>query len=134
VIVSRRSGPPRKASSTPVSRSTPEAHLLSFSFLPSPQLPPSSPQQPSVIASLPFFSPPPLPARTSLHSVLFHLCQVAQCAVPCPFLADIAFHYLSLCRSLIPLPPPSRFFPCATGNSRSQPEIQEFSLSLSETM
>ena len=28
-------------------------------------------------------------------------------SVPCPFLADIAYHYVSLCRSLISLPPPS---------------------------
>ena len=35
-----------------------------------------------------------------------HLLQVAQCAVPCPFLADIACHYESLCRSTITVPPP----------------------------
>jgi hypothetical protein len=37
--------------------------------------------------------------------------------VPCPFLTDIACHYVSLCRSLIFLPPPSVLFPSATGES-----------------
>jgi len=36
---------------------------------------------------------------------------------PSPFLADIACHYVSLCRSLIFLPPPSLLFPSATGES-----------------
>jgi len=40
----------------------------------------------------------------------------SQCPVPCPFLADtkkknVACHYVSLCRSLIPFPPPSLLFP-----------------------
>jgi len=39
------------------------------------------------------------------------------CSVPCPFLADIACHYVSLCRSLISLVPPSLLFPSATGES-----------------
>jgi len=37
--------------------------------------------------------------------------------VLCPFLADIACHYVSLRRSLIFLPPPSCLFPSATGES-----------------
>ena len=70
--------------------------------------------------SLPCPSPliPSLPALLApLHSLLLHLRQVAQCAAPCPFLADIACHYVSLCRSLIPLPPPSLLFPSTTGES-----------------
>ena len=118
-----RSGPPQKASSTPVSRSSPStlgADPLSFSPLPSPQLSKSSPHQPPVLASLPFPSPllSSLPALlVSLHSLLLHLRQVAQCSVLCPFLADIACHYVSLCRSLISLPPPSLLFPSVTGES-----------------
>ena len=64
---------------------------------------------------------PPLPSLStllaSLHSLLLHLRQVAQCSVSCPFLTDIACHYVSLCRSLIFLPPPSFLFPSATGES-----------------
>ena len=118
-----RSGPPQQASSTPVSRSSPStlgAHPLSFSSLPSPQFSPSSPHPSPVLASLRIPSPP-LPSLptllASLHSLLLHLRQVAQCSVPCPFLADIACHYVSLCRSLIFLPPPSFLFPSATGES-----------------
>jgi len=33
------------------------------------------------------------------------------CAAPCHFLADVACHYVLLCRSLIPFPPPSLLFP-----------------------
>ena len=123
-----RSGPPQQASSTPVARSSPStlgAHPLSFSSLPSPQFSPSSPHPSPVLASLPIPSPP-LPSLptllASLHSLLLHLRQVAQCSVPCPFLGDIACHYVSLCRSLIFLPPPSFLL-------GSQPEIQKFSLS-----
>jgi len=65
--------------------------------------------------------PPPLPSLltllASLHSLLLHLHQVAQCSVSCPFLHDIACHYVSLCRSLIFLSPPSFLFPSATGES-----------------
>jgi len=118
-----RSGPPQQTSSTPVSRSSPStlgAHPLSFSSLPSPQFSPSSPHPSPVLASLPIPSPP-LPSLptllASLHSLLLHLCQVAQCSVPCPFLAEIACHYVSLCRSLIFLPPPSFLFPSVTGES-----------------
>jgi len=67
---------------------------------------------PPALASLPFPSPlvPSLSAiLASLHSL--HLRQVVQCAVPCPFLADIARHYVSLYRSLVSLPPPSLLFP-----------------------
>jgi len=91
-----RSGLPQKASSTPVPRSSPStlgAHPLPFSPLPSPRLSPSPPHQPPVLASLPFPPPllPSLPALlASLHSLLLHNRQVAQCSVPCPFLADIA--------------------------------------------
>ena len=80
----------------------------------------ASSSQPLVLASLPCPSPliPSLPVLlASLHSLLLHLRQVAQCAVPCPFLADIACHYVSLCRSLIPLLPPSLLFPSTTGES-----------------
>jgi len=120
-----RSGPPQQASSTPIVRSSPStlgAHPLSFqvSSLSSPQFSPSSPHPSPVLASLPI-PPPPLPSLptllASLHSLLLHLRQVAQCSVACPFLADIACHYVSLCRSLIFLPPPSFLFPSATGES-----------------
>jgi len=112
-----RSGPPQQASSTPVARSSPStlgAHPLSFSSLPSPQFPPSSPHPSPVLASLPI-PPPPLPSLPTLlaslsHSLLLHLRQVAQISVPCPFLADIDCHYVFLCRSLIFLPPPSFVF------------------------
>jgi len=117
-----RSGPPQQASFTPISRSSPStlgAHPLSFSSLPSPQFSPSSPHPSPVLASLPI-PPPPLPSLptllASLNSLLLHLRQVAQCSVSCPFLADIACHYVSLCRSLI-FPPPSFLFPSATGES-----------------
>jgi len=93
---------------------------LSFSSLPSPQFSPSSPHPSPFLASLPTPSPTlqSLPALlASLHSLLLQICQVAQCSVPCPFLADIACHYVSLCRSLIFLPPPSLLFPSATGES-----------------
>jgi len=116
-----RSGPPQQTCSTPVSRlshSTLRAHSLSFSPLPSPQFSSSPPDPSPVLASLPI-PPPPLPSLpallASLHSLLLHLRQVAQCSLPCPFLADIACHYVSLCRSLIFLPPPSFLFPSATG-------------------
>jgi len=118
-----RSGPPQQASSTPVSRSSPSilgAHPLFFSPLPSPQSSLSSPHPSPVLASLPIPSEsfPSLPALlASLHSLLLHLRQVAQCSVTCPFLADIACHYVSLCRSLIFLPPPSLLFPSATVES-----------------
>jgi len=118
-----RSGPPQQASSTPVARSSPltlGVHPLSFSSLPSPQFSPSSPHPSPVLASLPIPSTP-LPSLptllASLYSLLLHLRQVAQCSVPCPFLADIACHYVSLCRSLIVLSPPSFLFPSATGES-----------------
>jgi len=118
-----RSGPPQQASSTPVARSSPSTlgvHPLSFSPLPSPQFSPSSPHPSPVLASFPI-PPPPLPSLptllASLDSLLLHLCQVAQCSVPCPFLTDIACHYVSLCRSPIFLPPPSFLFPSATGES-----------------
>jgi len=124
-----RSGPPQQASSTPVARSSPStlgAHSLSFSSLPSPQFSPSSPHPSPVFASL-FTPSPPLPSLptllASLHSLLLHLRQVAQCSVPCPFLADIACHYVSLCRSLIFLPPPSFLFPSATGESTRDPGV-----------
>ena len=118
-----RSGPPQQASSTPISRSshsTLGVHPLSFPPLPSPQLSPSSPHQPPVLVSLPIPSPllPSLPALlASPHSLLLHLRQVAQFSMSCPFLADIACHYVSLCRSLISLPLPSLLFPSATGES-----------------
>ena len=71
---------------------------LSFSLLPSPQLSPSSPHPSPVLASLPIPFPhiPSLPALlASLHSLLLHLRQVAQCSVPCTFLASLRFcvHY-----------------------------------------
>ena len=122
-LTTMRLGPPQQASSTPVSRSSPStlgAHPLSFSPLPSPQVSPSSPHQPPVFASLPVPAPllPSLPALlASSHSLLLHLRQVAQCSVPCPFLGDIACHYVSLCRALVSLSPPSLLFPSATGES-----------------
>jgi len=78
------------------------------------QFSPSSSHQPLVFASLPVPSPllPSVPALlASLHSLLLHLRQVAQCSVPCPFFADIACHYVSLYMSLISLPPPSLLLP-----------------------
>ena len=124
----RRSGsfptrPPQHASSTPFSRSSPStlgSHPLPFSSLHSPQFSPSSPHPSPVLASLsiPSPSPPSMPVfLASLHSLLHHLHEVTQCSVPCPFLADISCHYVSLCRSLIFLPPPSFLFPSATGES-----------------
>jgi len=117
------SGPPQQTSSTPVARSSPStlgAHPLSFSSLPSPQFSPSSPHPSPVLASLPIPSTP-LPSLptllASLHSLLLHLRQVAQCSVSCSFLDDIACHCVSLCRSLIFLPPPSFLFPSPTGES-----------------
>jgi len=117
------SGPPQQVSSTPVARSSPSTlgpHPLSFASLSSPQFSPSSPHPSPVLASLPIPSPP-LPSLptllASLHSLLLHLRQVAQCSVSCPFLADIACHYVSLCRSLIFLPTPSFLFSSATGES-----------------
>ena len=84
------------------------------------------PDQSPVLASLPIPSPP-LPSLptllASLHSLLLHLRQVAECSVPCPFLTDIACHYVSFCRSLIFLPPPSFLFPSATGESTCDPEV-----------
>ena len=119
-----RSGPPQQDSSTPIVRSslsTLGAHPLSFSSLPWSQFSPSSPHPSPVLASLPIPSPSPLPSLptilVSLHSLLLHLRQVAQCSVTCPFLTDIACHYVSLCRSLIFLPPPFFLFPSATGES-----------------
>jgi len=84
--------------------------------------PSSSPHQPPVLASdlFPSSLVPSLPALLAvLQTLLLHLRQVIQCAVPCPFLADIACHYESLYRSLIPLSPPSllRVFPSTTGES-----------------
>jgi len=117
------SGLPQKACSTPVPRSSPStlgAHSLPFSPLPSPHLSPSSSHQLPVLTSLPFPPPllPSLPALlASLHSLLLHNRQVAQFSVPCPFLVDIACHYVSLCRSLISPPSPSLLFPSATGES-----------------
>ena len=115
---------PSLPASTPVVRSSPStlgANPLSFSSLPSPQFSPSSLHPSPVLASLTIPSPPPLPSLptllASLHSLLLHLRQVAQCSVTCPFLTDIACHYVSLCRSLIFLPPPSFLFPSATGES-----------------
>ena len=90
-----------------VSPSTLWAHSLSFSLLPSPPLPTPSPQQPPALASVPIPSPllPSLPSLfASLHSLLLHLRQVAQCTMPSPIFADIACHYVSFCRSLIPHP------------------------------
>jgi len=93
---------------------------IPFPFLPpSPHLSPSPPHQSPVLASLPFPPPllPSLPALlASLHSLLLHNRQVAQCSVSCPFLADIACHYVSLCRSLISSSP-SLHFPAAAGES-----------------
>ena len=115
-----RSGLPQKASSTPVPRSSPSnlgTYPIPFSPLPSPHLSPSPPHQPPVLASLPIPPPllPSLPALlASRHSLLLHNRQVAQCFVPCPFLADIACHYASLCRSLSS-PSPSLYFSAATG-------------------
>ena len=111
----------KTASSTPVSRATPStlgAHALSFFPLPSPSPPLKipSPQQPSVLASPPLRSPllPSLPSLlASLHSLLLHLCQVAQCTVKSPILADIARPVtMCLCVGLssifpICLPPPT---------------------------
>jgi len=80
----RRSGPPQKASSTPVSRSTPStlsgAHPLSFSPLPSPPLPPSSPHQPPVLASIPFPSSPLCPQFSAMSS--FNLLVDQQVSTP----------------------------------------------------
>ena len=125
-----RSGPPQQAFSTPVVHSSPStlgAHPLPFSALPSPQFSPSSLHPSPVLASLPIPSPPPLPSLptllASLHSLLLHLRQVAQCSVTCPFLTDIACHYVSLCRSLICLPPPSFLVPSATGESTWDLEV-----------
>jgi len=60
---------------------------------------------------------PSLPALlASLHSLLLHNRQVAQCSVTCPFLDDIACHYVSLCRSFIS-PSSSLHFPVPTGES-----------------
>ena len=74
-----------------------------------------------------FFSPPPIPARAPcVTSLLFFTFIKSHSTVPCPFLADIACHYVTSCRSLISVPPPSLLVPSATG---SQPEIQKFSLS-----
>jgi len=118
-----RSDLSQQASSTPVSRSSPftlGVHPLAFSPLHSPQFSPSSPHPSPVLVSLPIPSPllPSLPALlASLHSLLLYLRQVAQCSVSCPFLADIACNYVSLCRSLIFLPPPSLLYPSATGES-----------------
>jgi len=87
----RRSGPPQKASSTPIScatSSTLGTHPLSFSPLPSPPLPPPTPQQPPVLASLPIDSPllPSLPSLlASPHSLLLYLRQVTQFIVPCRY-------------------------------------------------
>jgi len=83
----KRLGPSQTASSAPVSRATPStfgAHPLSFSALPSPSHPlsPPSPQQPPVLTSPSRRSPllPSLPSLlASLHSLLLHLRQVAQC-------------------------------------------------------
>jgi len=73
----------------------------------------------TTLASLPF--PPLLPSLpallASLHSLLLHNRQVAQFSASCPFFADIACHYVSLCTSLISLPSPSLLFPSATGES-----------------
>jgi len=70
------------------------------------------------VSSYSFPSPPiPVLLLASLHSLLLHLRQVAPCSVPCLFLPDIVCHYVSLCRSLIFLPPPSCLFPSATGES-----------------
>jgi len=76
-------------------------------------------------ASLPFPPPllPSLPALlASLHSLLLHNRQVAQCSVSCPFLPDIACHYVSLCRSLIS-PSPSLHFLAANGESTWDPGV-----------
>ena len=108
-----------------IAPSTLGAHPLPFSPLPSPHLSPSPPHQSPILASLPFPSPllPSLPALlASLHSLLLHNRQVAQCSVPRPFLADIACHYVSLCRSLIS-PSPSLHFPAATGESTWDPGV-----------
>ena len=92
----RRSGLSQTASSTPVSCALLHLYLvrrlrhsLSFSPLPSPSPPLStpSPQQPPVLASPPLDSPllPSLPSLlASLHSLLLHLRQVAHCAMSYP--------------------------------------------------
>jgi len=52
------------------------------------------------------------------HFTLFFFTFVkSHSSVPCPFLADIARHYMSLCRSLMSFPPPSLLFPSGTGES-----------------
>jgi len=52
------------------------------------------------------------------HFTLFFFTFVkSQSFVPCPLLADIACHFVSLSRSLISLPSPSLLFPSATGES-----------------
>jgi len=86
----------------------------------------------SLLSSRLFLFPPPLlpslPALlASLHSLLPHNRQSRTVSVPCPFLADIACHYVSLCRSLISLLLHLPFsFLLRLG---SQPEIQMFLLS-----
>ena len=65
------------------------------------------------------FPPPPIPACASCFTSLSSSSPLSRRTVfvPCPFLAHIACHYVSLCRSLISLPPPSLLFPSATGES-----------------
>ena len=53
------------------------------------------------------FSPPSLPALSSRVTSLSSSSPSSSRPVPCPFLADINCHNVSLCRSLIPLPHPS---------------------------
>ena len=118
-----RSGLPQKASSTPVPRSSPSTlgvHPLPFSPLPSPHL--FHLLLISLLSSRLFLfllpSEAPLPARASRVTSLSSSAQWSSrtVSVPCPFLADIACHYVSLCRSLIS-PSPSLHFPVATGES-----------------
>ena len=58
-----------------------------------------------------------------LYVYILQVYRVAQCSAPCAFLADISCHYVSLCRSLIFLPPASFLFPSATGESTWDPGV-----------
>ena len=91
-LISHALGSASTGSSTPVARSSPstlESHPLSFSSLSSPQFSPSSSHPSPVLTSLPIPSPPLPTLLASLHSLLLHLCQVAQCFMSCPCLVDI---------------------------------------------
>ena len=85
---------------------------------------PSSPHPSPVLASLPVPSPPSHACLRFLrHFTLFFFTFVKSHNVPCPFLTDIACHYVSLCRFLIFLPPPSFLFSSATGQSTWDPGV-----------